>query len=154
MKRLLTVIAWIIALQLISAMLAWLTQQGLDPWYAGLMKSALTPPRWLFPIVWPLLYVLLAIVGWQLWSTRHNHPLAWRLYAVQMLMNWAWTPLFFGLQWMIVAALWLSVMVVITLYLIVRTWSQQRLCSVLLLPYVAWISFASYLSITIALLNG
>lgn len=73
-----------------------LTQANIPSWYEGLNKSGLTPPGPVFSIVWSILYALLAIVGWVLWCSRNESEMrsVFYLYSVQMLMNWAWTPLF------------------------------------------------------------
>lgn len=73
-----------------------LTQANIPSWYLGLNKSNLTPPGPVFSIVWSILYALLAITGWVLWRSRNESEMrsVFYLYSLQMLMNWAWTPLF------------------------------------------------------------
>ncbi|MFO8677336.1 TspO/MBR family protein [Legionella pneumophila serogroup 1] len=89
-------IAWIITFEAIGFFLGMLTQANIPSWYEELNKSGLTPPGPVFSIVWSILYALLAIVGWVLWCSRNESEMrsVFYLYSVQMLMNWAWTPLF------------------------------------------------------------
>jgi len=93
-------IIWIITFELIGFSLSIMTEANIHSWYEGLNKSILTPPGFVFSIVWSILYVLLAIAGWMIWQKRENIEMrpALYLYISQLLMNWAWTPLFFQLH--------------------------------------------------------
>lgn len=122
-------------------------------WYAGLTKPAFNPPNWLFAPVWTTLYVMIAIAGWRSYLREGLGP-ATGLWIAQLVLNWAWTPVFFGAH-----LLWLGLAVIATLAavilaFIVTTWSRDRLSAVLMLPYLAWVSFASLLNLSLAWLNG
>jgi len=128
---------------------------GIPPgeWYAGLQKPWFNPPNWLFAPAWTTLYILIAVAGWRTFLIDRNGT-AMKLWIGQMLLNWAWTPVFFGLHQM-----WLGLAVILALAtailaFIVWNWSRDRLSSVLLLPYVAWVSFATLLNAALASLNG
>lgn len=147
-------ILWILSFELIGFFLGLLTQANILSWYEGLHKSILTPPGWVFSIVWPLLYVCLAIVGFHLWQ-HHSQPRIaklFNLYLVQLLMNWLWTPLFFQFHWLGLSFLWLLVMVVLNAFLIIKI--KKRMLKLLLIPYFLWLSFASYLNGVIWVLNS
>ncbi|AAU26318.1 tryptophan rich sensory protein TspO [Legionella pneumophila subsp. pneumophila str. Philadelphia 1] len=132
-----------------------LTQANIPSWYEGLNKSGLTPPGPVFSIVWSILYALLAIVGWVLWCSRNESEMrsVFYLYSVQMLMNWAWTPLFFVLHWTGLSFLWILVMAGLTGLLMFSQTNKKKSLAILLLPYLIWLLFAAYLNGVIWLLN-
>lgn len=142
---------WITAFELIGFMLGLATQAGLVPWYAHLAKSHLTPPGFVFSIVWSSLYALLAIVGWSLSQQRNSS--AFKLYAVQMLMNWAWTPLFFQMHLIGFGFLWLITITCLNLVLITQLKTRHNGLATLLMPYLFWLIFATYLNGMIWALN-
>lgn len=132
-----------------------LTQANIPSWYEGLNKSGLTPPGPVFSIVWSILYALLAITGWVLWCSRNESEMrsVFYLYSVQMLMNWAWIPLFFVLHWTGLGFLWILVMASLTGLLILSLKNKKESIAILLLPYLVWLLFAAYLNGMIWLLN-
>ncbi|AMP91291.1 TspO/MBR family protein [Legionella pneumophila] len=146
---------WIITFEAIGFFLGMLTQANIPSWYLGLNKSNLTPPGPVFSIVWSILYALLAITGWVLWRSRNESEMRsiFYLYSVQMLMNWAWTPLFFVLHWTGLSFLWILVMAGLTGLLIFSLINKKKSLAVLLLPYLIWLLFAAYLNGMIWLLN-
>lgn len=124
-----------------------------DAWYEALNKPSWNPPNWVFGPVWTTLYVMIAISGWRV-SPRLLHdtmPLA--LFLIQLLLNALWSPIFFGwhrpgLAFAEILVLWgFIVATVVAFYRI------DRLAGLLLLPYLAWVSFASVLNGTIWWLN-
>ncbi len=146
---------WIVIFEAIGFFLGLLTQANLHPWYEELNKSTLTPPGWVFSIVWSILYVLLAVVGWMLWRQRGNSEIrpALCFYMSQMLMNWAWTPLFFQLHWIGFSLLWIMMMTCFTFLTIYLIRNKDKGSSLLLIPYFIWLLFATYLNFEIWLLN-
>lgn len=142
---------WIILFEVIGFVLGRATQAGLVPWYAHLAKSSLTPPGAVFGIVWSSLYALLAVVGWSL--TQQRNKSATKLYALQMLMNWAWTPLFFQLHLIGFSFLWLITIACLNVILIFKLRKQHAWLATLLLPYLFWLIFATYLNGMIWALN-
>ncbi|HAT8321100.1 TPA: tryptophan-rich sensory protein [Legionella pneumophila] len=135
--------------------LGMLTQANIPSWYEELNKSGLTPPGPVFSIVWSILYALLAIVAWVLWCSRNESEMrsVFYLYSVQMLMNWAWIPLFFVLHWTGLGFLWILVMAGLTGLLILSLKNKKESIAILLLPYLVWLLFAAYLNGMIWLLN-
>ncbi|KTC74508.1 tryptophan-rich sensory protein [Legionella birminghamensis] len=145
---------WIVLFEVIGLALGLLTQANLEPWYNNLHKSSLTPPGFVFSLVWTLLYALLAVVAWRL--SNHSKLSSKRvamLFALQMLMNWAWTPLFFGLHWLIPSAIWLIALTCLNVILFIEANKSQKTIAWLLLPYILWLLFASNLNLVIALNN-
>ena len=146
---------WIVSFQLIGGILGLLTQSNIHPWYETLVKSNLTPSPIVFSVVWPLLYVLLAIAAYLLWQERKTPKTKLALYCfiIQMVMNWAWTPIFFEFHWMALSFFWILAMVLLTLTIIFLNKSPMRIVSLLLMPYLIWLVFAGYLNGFIWLMN-
>lgn len=131
------------------------TSEGIQTWYPDLVKPALNPPNLAFPIVWTSLYVMMAIAGWTLWTRRHaeNGQLCVKLFAAQTAMNWIWSFIFFEWHMLGLAFGWILVMIALTVLLIFKAKDHAKPVSILFLPYLVWISFASYLSGMIWFLN-
>lgn len=124
-------------------------------WFEALEKPGIYPPPYLFGIVWPILYVLMGLalaLVLSAWGAR-GRTIAIVAFVVQFLVNLAWSPAFFGLQhidWALYIIIALDVLVVAT---IVLFWRVRGLAGVLLLPYLAWILFATVLNFQFLQLN-
>ncbi|KTD46292.1 TspO/MBR family protein [Legionella quateirensis] len=154
LNKLMMLVFWIVLFQSIGFMLGLETQANIDPWYRYLNKSSLTPPGFIFAVVWTLLYALLAIIAWMLTSlNKTSSKKITILFALQMLMNWVWTPLFFGLHWFTLSALWLVGLTCLNVILIIEAKKTHKTIALLLTPYLLWLVFASYLNVVIALMN-
>jgi tryptophan-rich sensory protein len=123
--------------------------------YERLRKPSWQPPRWVFAPVWTLLSILIAVAGWLVWrSGGPGIELALGAYALQLILNAAWTPLFFGLRRPDLAlcdivAMWLAIALTIALFVPI-----SPLATLLLVPYLLWVSFASALNYAVWTLNG
>ena len=127
-------------------------------WYDTLEKSSLTPPGWVFPVVWTLLYLLMGIALWRFVeatraarSARHR-GLVW--FGTQLVLNGLWSYLFFGLHrpgaaLVEIALLWLAIAASLLAFA-----RRSRVAAALLAPYLAWVSFAAVLNVTIWRLNA
>ncbi|WP_454783320.1 TspO/MBR family protein [Legionella sp. WA2022007384] len=145
---------WIVLFESIGFLMGLLTQANIYPWYEHLNKSSLTPPGFVFSVIWILLYALLAIIAWFLSSNNTEFSkIVKMLFVSQMLMNWAWTPLFFGLHWLIPSALWIISLTCLNVLLIIKVKKTHKSIAWLLSPYVFWLMFASYLNVVIAIMN-
>lgn len=142
---------WIVIFQIIGYFLGTITQHDVISWYPTLHKSSLSPPDIVFPIVWFILYGMLAVSGYALWQSRHDPKakLALVVYGLQMLLNWAWTPLFFYFHWIGASLFCLIAIIILTLVTIILTRHVYRLSCVLLIPYFVWLLFAGYLNAVI-----
>ena len=146
-------------LLLVSAAVAGLgatvTVQNVDTWYATLAKPSFNPPNWLFGPVWTVLYIVMAIAAWRVWLARRQWPVALPLglYAAQMVLNFTWSPLFFGLHRVgaaLVDILSLAGLLAATTALF---WRRDRLAGALMVPYLVWVLFAAPLNFAIWRLN-
>lgn len=124
-------------------------------WYAALNKPSWNPPNWIFGPVWSVLYTMMAVAAWLVW--RHggfiSNRLPLSLFLTQLLLNALWSWLFFGLKNPALAfgeivLLWLGIGGTILAF-----WPRQRTAAWLLVPYLAWVSFASGLNFTLWQLN-
>lgn len=151
-------LAFIISLLIVGAVATiggFATGSSVTEWYPDLDKPEWTPPSWLFGPVWTILYIGMAIAAFRIaqkapWSAARV-PLY--LYLVQLVLNLSWSLLFFGLQRTGVALLDILVLDVLVAWLIVRAWRLDRVAAWLLVPYLAWILFATALNAAIWWLN-
>jgi tryptophan-rich sensory protein len=121
------------------------------PWYEMLSKPVWTPPNWVFPLVWSLLYIMIAIVGGIL--LKGHDRLALRLWLTQLIMNALWSWLFFGLHRTGWALLDLLAMTGCIVVLMVLSLKRERIVAMLLGPYLLWVLYALSLNAGIFWLN-
>ncbi len=140
----------------VAALGGYWTSLGLGPWYDSLTKPGWTPPNRIFGPVWTTLYTLMAVAAWLVWRVREKPGarVALSLYAVQLTLNLFWSGIFFGLRsigwgFVEVAFLWASIAATIVAFARVRPTA-----AVLLVPYLAWVSYASALNFALWRLNG
>jgi len=135
-------------------------------WYAALEKPSWNPPAWVFGPVWTALYTMMAVAGWLVWraparggggggsaTARSTRGAALAVFALQLVLNAAWSWLFFGLHrpglaFAEICALWLAILATTLLF-----WRVRPLAGGLLLPYLAWVSFAAALNLALWRLN-
>ncbi|RAY13627.1 tryptophan-rich sensory protein [Actinomadura craniellae] len=132
----------------LAALVGALGVSGTGQEYAALDKPGWAPPSWLFGPVWSVLYAMIAVSGWLVWR-RHGTPPALAVYAVQLVLNAAWTPIFFGAGqygWAMldIALLWLAIGATV---LVFRPLSRPA--TWLLLPYWLWVTYAAALNFAI-----
>lgn len=128
------------------------TTSSPDGWYEALNKPPFNPPNWIFGPVWFALYVLIAIAGWRIWMIDPRCT-AMKFWFGQMLLNWAWSPV-----WFVGHMTWLAFAVLVAMWLCIVGFiaSGRRhdpVAALLFVPYLAWVSFAGVLNLYIALAN-
>lgn len=124
-------------------------------WYDGLVKPSWNPPKWVFPVAWTALYTMIAVPVWLVWRQAGfaGAPLAMLLWFVQLALNAAWPWIFFGMKRMDLAfvellALWLAILATILAFV-----PHSAAAAWLMLPYLAWVTFAGMLNLAIWRLN-
>ncbi len=139
---------WIIALIGMGMAIGSLTREEISGWYSVLNRSTLTPPNYVFPIAWTTLYAMIAISGWMIWSASSfkNLALIKKLFVMQLILNWSWSPVFFTYHLTGLSLLIIALMVVLVATIIYLSYPKLKKVSLLMLPYLAWICFASYLN--------
>ena len=147
-KSHLSLIIWIVALIVIGSVIGSLTKPEISSWYSTLHRSTLTPPNYVFPVAWTILYGIIGACGWLIWRPQAFPKLSIikTLYVTQLILNWSWTPLFFhyhltGLSLVVLVAM--DILVGILIFLAYR---KMRAVSLLMIPYLSWILFATYLN--------
>jgi len=134
---------------------AFATAPAIPTWYATLSKPSFNPPNWLFGPVWTVLYIAMAVAAWLIWRSPASptRTLALQVWTAQLILNAMWTPVFFALH-QIAAALVVIVLLDLAILALIRiTWRPYRTASLLLLPYLAWTTFATALNAAILKLN-
>lgn len=145
------------------------TAPAIPGWYAGLVRPALNPPSWIFGPVWTTLYVLMGIAAFLIWreydkltlseveglviQRKRQIKIALGVFGLQLLFNASWSVVFFGLQnpgWALanIVALWFVIMWTMVLF-----YAISRPAAYLLVPYILWVSFATYLNYALWILN-
>lgn len=154
-KDIVWLMLFIVILLFISGLLGMITQQNIDTWYNSLKRSPLSPPNYLFGIVWPILYCMIGTSGWLIWLMPRyaGHAIVRYAYVVQLVLNWLWTPLFFSYHLIGLSLICLLLIVVMVIFLIMRLYILNRIATVLLLPYIAWLLFATHLHVYVWLYN-
>ena len=124
-------------------------------WYASLAKPAWNPPSAVFAPVWTLLYAMMGVAAWLVWRQMgfRGAALPLSLFLVQLVLNALWSYLFFGLHrpdlaLLDIVTLWVTILVVLVLF-----WRVSVPAGILLLPYLCWVGFASFLNFTLWRLN-
>lgn len=142
-----------IAIPLAVGALASALSGGMGESYFSYIKPPLSPPGWLFPVVWTVLYVLMGYASYLVAQAPGENRKALVLYGIQLAMNFLWPILFFRFE-MVGAALVLLMVLWVTVLLTIRAFSQvSEQAGDLLIPYILWLSFALYLNFGIFLLN-
>lgn len=134
---------------------AWLTRESMNS-FAAFVKPPLSPPGWLFPVVWTLLFVLMGLASYLvLMSAQPQQTInrALRLYGIQLGVNFFWSIFFFNLSLYLFSFLWLILLWLLILATIVRFYQISKTAGYLMVPYLLWVTFAGYLNLGIYLLN-
>lgn len=150
--------------RLLAALLLPLAVGGLSAWltgsfseaYGSVYKPLLSPPGWVFPVVWTALYLLMGYASYLVWTSDasdEEKKEALTLYAVQLIFNFVWPLLFFRWRMFWIAFAWLVLLWVLILLTKRRFDSIDRRSGLCLLPYLVWVTFAAYLNLGVSLLN-
>lgn len=151
-----TLVAAVLACELVGASGSVFTVTSLDSWYATVAKPWFNPPNWVFGPVWTLLFALLGVAAWLVWRAgldRRAVRVALVVFAGQYVLNVAWSAAFFGLEspavgLAVITALWAAIVITLAAFAAV-----DRRAAALLVPYLAWVTFAAVLNYDIWRLN-
>ena len=138
---------------LVGALSGFLTKDAVKI-FETMMKPPLSPPGWLFPVVWIILYVLMGVSSWLIYqSNKKEKEDALSLYGYQLIVNFLWPVFFFSFQWYFFSFLWLLFLWGLVIKMIRSFYESSPLAAYMNIPYLIWLSFAAYLNLAVWLLN-
>jgi translocator protein len=132
------------------------TSDSLGNWYANLHKPSFNPPNWIFGPVWTTLYIMMGISAFLVWRKDINSKavrIVLACFVVQLFLNAIWTPLFFGLHSPLLGLIDIVLLLNAIIVTVFAFFQISRIAALLLIPYLAWVSFAAVLNAAIYLLN-
>ena len=150
-----SLLIWIVVVISIGSIIGSLSKPEMNIWYKTLNRSTLTPPGYVFGITWTILYSMIGLCGWIIWSQRPTQKLISlkSLYLLQLFLNWTWTPLFFKYHFIGLSLICIIAIKIFILKIIYFSFNKIRIVSMLMIPYFIWIFFATYLNFYIWLYN-
>ncbi len=135
----------------LGGLVGFITSGSMD--YDMLIQPPLSPPALLFPIVWTILYILMG-VSYGILADRDliDKNTSW-IYYIQLFVNLLWPIIFFSLKWRLLAFVWIVILDFLVFAMTVMFYNKDKLAGLLQLPYLAWVLFATYLNLSVYLLN-
>lgn len=154
-KRFKPYIIAVLIVEAIGAISSWLTKAGVDRYIKTVVKPSLTPPSFIFPIVWGILFALMGISVARIWLKPQSQQRTQSLFifALQLAVNVIWTLIFFNLQTFGIAFIVILLLLALILLMISSFSKIDKLAAKLQIPYFLWVLFAAYLNISIFFLN-
>ena len=140
---------------LVGVVSAFLTRGGMEM-FETIVKPPLSPPNWLFPVVWTILYILMGISSYLILTSgaeQEKIEKAISIYGYQLVVNFLWTTFFFNLQWYLFSFFWLLLLWLLVFQMIRKFSEIDKRAALLNLPYLIWLTFAGYLNLGIWWLN-
>ena len=131
---------------------ALLTKNGMQD-FETISKPPLSPPAWLFPVVWTVLYILMGLACYLVWTAPSRTDGELFAYGIQLFFNFFWSVIFFNIKNYLFAFVWLLMLWAAILAALLRFYKTDRRAGLLLAPYLAWVTFAGYLNFGIWLMN-
>lgn len=122
-------------------------------WYDTLNKPIIAPPNWIFAPVWTTLYILMGLAFYLVWIKDPASDYPYLIYFAQLILNFLWTAIFFGLQLPTVAFFEIIILLILTIATIFEFYKIDKKAAYLLIPYVLWIAFATVLNYSFILAN-
>lgn len=147
----------ILAALIVGGISAYITKDGMDI-YNDIIKPPLSPPSKLFPIVWSVLFVLMGISSAMIYTNKITERLkiknALNIYAIQLIVNFLWSIIFFNMRNFLLSFIWLMFLWILIVTMIKKFKSIDKSAAFLQIPYLVWVTFAGYLNAAIYLMNG
>lgn len=146
---------WILLAEAVGALSGWLTREGTVVYAQTIIKPPLSPPGWLFPVVWTVLYALMGFGAARIYLSPPSNmrSLGLNLFVAQLVVNFFWSPIFFNLQAFGLAFFWLLLLWGLVLAMILTFRKVDPLAANLQFPYLIWLTFAAYLNLGVWYLN-
>lgn len=128
-----------------------ITNSSID--YTIINRPKISPPGWIFPVVWTILYILMGISYGLLIENKKNDLKTKSIYIAQLFLNYSWSIIFFTLKLRFLAIIWIILLVISIIIMIAIFFKRNKMSGILQIPYLLWCLFATYLTISIYLLN-
>ena len=146
---------WILLAEAVGGLSAWLTRDGTKLFNAAAAQPPLSPPSWVFPLVWGILYALMGIGAARIYQTPPSvqRSRALNLFVVQLAVNFCWSLIFFNLRAYGLAFFWLLLLWGLVLWMTLSFRKVDPLAAKLQIPYLLWLTFAAYLNAGVWYLN-
>jgi len=144
---------FLLATLAVGAAASLFTEPNIATWYAGLARPAIAPPDWVFAPVWTALYVVMAVAAWRVWKITGLRAIEMLGFAVQLVLNFAWSGIFFHLHQIGAAFGEIVLLDLAILYTTLLYFRRDRIAGLLMLPYLGWVLFATVLTRAFWLLN-
>ena len=146
---------WIFLAEAVGALSGWLTREGTQIYAQTITKPPLSPPGWVFPVVWTILYALMGIGAARVYLTppSSDRSRGLNLFIAQLVVNFFWSPVFFNLQAFVLAFFWLLLLWGLVFWMILTFRKTDRTAANLQIPYLIWLTFAAYLNAGVWYLN-
>lgn len=150
-----TYLLWILLSEGTGALAGWLTREGVQVYNATILQPPLSPPSWVFPVVWGILYALMGISAARVSLTAHTaeRSRGLNLFVIQLAVNFCWTLFFFNLQAFGFSFFWLLLLWGLVLWMLLTFRKTDPLAAWLQIPYLLWLTFAAYLNLGCWYLN-
>lgn len=136
----------------VGGLSAWITKDSMEAFNAA-NKPPLTPPNWLFPVVWTILFILMGIASYLVVTSGKSNQAALTIYGLQLVFNFFWSIFFFNMQWYLFAFVWLLVLWFLILITTLAFKQISLAAGYLMVPYLLWVTFAGYLNFGVYLVN-
>lgn len=153
-KKIISFIAFIFICEAVGLLGGLVTYSSLGSWYADLQKPELAPPNWIFGPVWTSLYALMGISAWIIYQSRSDkRKRALTIFFIQLFINFLWSFLFFGLKSTLFGLLGIVILLATIILTMIKFFKISKFAFALLVPYLVWVSFATYLAGALWVLN-
>lgn len=146
---------WILIAEAVGALSGWLSREGMKLYSETVTQPPLSPPMWLFPVVWGILYALMGISAARIWLAPESpeRKRGLNLFIAQLIVNFFWSLIFFNLQAFGFAFIWLLLLWGLVAWMILTFYKVDPLAAWLQVPYLIWLTFAGYLTFAVWLIN-
>ena len=146
---------WILLTEAVGGLSGWLTREGTKIYQQTIIQPPLSPPGWVFPVVWTILYALMGISAARIYQTApaKSRSTGLNLFIAQLVVNFFWSPVFFNLQAFGLAFFWLLLLWILVYRMIRNFRMADPLAAKMQIPYLLWLTFAAYLNLGVFLLN-
>ena len=146
---------WILLAEAVGALSGWLTRAATAAYSTSVLKPPLSPPGWVFPVVWTILFALMGIGAARIYlsAPSADRSLGLNLFIAQLAVNFFWSPIFFNRQTYGLAFFWLLLLLGLVLAMTLIFRKTDSVAAKLQIPYLMWLTFAAYLNLSIAIMN-